>query len=332
MASKPIITGSFMDLRHINLWDAAWWTDECIFWKEDNWRALIRDMNEIGIDTVINTTSGFWGRPMFDGYEKQLGKKFKMGCDDPLGVVVDEVEKLGMKMFHGIGFRGRVSQVSDYRSMEKPWDENFFKWNRNLAEALCERFSDSPSFAGLYVANEINFNNEVCIELYEKYMKEYIRPAIGNEVKLLASPGYLGNHHKIELLSSQLERTSINILAPQDYGGRDLNIDKAIELVKRNTQGLVDAASTLENAGIELWSNCEVFNLEPSPDGRFYCTPAPFERIREQLKIQASAVKKIICYQYQGIMNKQTELVNIGHPDTQKLYSEYVDYMKSCYS
>ncbi len=326
MADRKI-TGSFMDLAHVNLWDAMWWTDECRFWKEENWRALVRDMHEIGIDNVINTTSAFWGRPMFAGYEKTVGVKYKMGCEDPLGVVFDEVEKLGMKMFHGIGFRGRCSQVTDYRHMQKPWDENFFIWNRNLAIALCEKFSDSPAFAGLYLSNEIDFDQDLQVELYEKYMKQYVRPAIGNQIKLLASPGYLGAHEQIEKLPEQLERTTINILAPQDYGGRDSNIDKALELIKRNSLGLKNAAKTLEDIGVELWSNCEMFDLEPSPDGRVYCVPGPFERIRQQIEIQSPLVKKLICYQYQGIWNRKTKLVNIGHPDSQKLYDKYCEYI-----
>ena len=325
--SQNKITGSFMDILHINIWNAAWWTDECLFWKEDNWRALVQDMHAVGIDTVINTTSAFWGRPVFDGYEKTLGKKLKMGCEDPLGTVFDEVEKLGMKMFHGIGFRGRHSQITDYSHMQKPWDENFFTWNRNLAEALCERFGDSEAFAGLYIANEINFGQELHVELYEKYMKEYVRPAIGSEIKLLASPGYLGSHDQIEKLPSQLECTTVNILAPQDYGGRSRDVTKALEMVKRNTQGLKDASKMLENLGIELWSNCEMFDHEVAPDGRDRSLPGPFERIRQQIEMQTPFVKKLICYQYQGIWNKHSDLVNIGHPQSQKLYEQYCEYI-----
>lgn len=326
------ITGSFMDLTHINLWDAAWWTDKCGAWKEENWRALVQDMHAIGIDTVINTSSAFWGRPLFDGYEKTLGKKLEMGCEDPLGIVFDEVEKLGMKMFHGLGFRGRICQVSDYALMQKPWDESFFTWGQSLAQALCERFSDSPAFAGLYISNEISFDHPVNVELYEKYMKEYVRPVIGNDIKLLASPGYLGVHENLEKstadeLASQIERTTVNIVAPQDYGGRDISIDKALELVKHNTKGLKDVSGMLEDIGVELWSNCEMFEKEPSPDGRIYCVPGPFERIRQQIEIQAPFVEKLICYQYQGIWNKQTDLVNIGHPGCSELYKQYCEYI-----
>ncbi|MFH1005947.1 MAG: hypothetical protein V1800_00410 [Candidatus Latescibacterota bacterium] len=53
--TEPILQGSFFDLQHVNLWDAAYWTDECRFWGESSWRALISDMNDIGIRTIICT-------------------------------------------------------------------------------------------------------------------------------------------------------------------------------------------------------------------------------------------------------------------------------------
>jgi hypothetical protein len=39
--------------------------------------------------------------------------------------------------------------------------------------------------------------------------------------------------------------------------------------------------------------------------------------------IQEPLVEKLICYQYQGIMNRRTDLVDIGHPNSQALYDAY---------
>lgn len=47
------LRGNFFDLTHVNLWDAAYWTDTCRLWKQESWRALIRDMHGIGLDTAI---------------------------------------------------------------------------------------------------------------------------------------------------------------------------------------------------------------------------------------------------------------------------------------
>jgi len=265
--TEPRISGSFFDLIHVNWFDAAYWTDTCLHWGEASWRALIRDMHGIGIDTVICVSTAFWGRPLFPGYEKTVGLPIKFGCEDPLGACVDEADRLGMKVFLGAGVRGRVSQVRDYTRMQPPWPDVWFRWNTALAEALVDRFGKRKCFAGLYIPYEIDFNHEVHqIELYEKLIKKHFRPALG-DVKLLASPGSLGTHPKIDELPKQVERTGINILAPQDYGGRAWKIDDAMRLVRANARALKQVGKSLREAGVTVWSNCELFNLKGDPSG-----------------------------------------------------------------
>ena len=94
-------------------------------------------MHGIGIDTAICTTTALWGRPFFAGYEKTVGRPLRFGCDDPLGACVDEAEKLGMKMFFGVGLRGRCSQVRDYAGMEPPWPDVWFRVEHGLGQGDC---------------------------------------------------------------------------------------------------------------------------------------------------------------------------------------------------
>jgi hypothetical protein len=324
----PRLSGSFFDLQHINPWDAAYWIDTCRFWKEENWRALIRDMHGLGMDTVICVETAIWGRPVFPGYEKTVGRPMRFGCDDPLGVCVDEVDKLGMKIFLGVGFRGRCSQVRDYAGMEPPWPDVWFKWNTALASALVDRYGSRKCFAGLYMAYEIDFRNFE-VDLYERLVRTYLRPAIG-KVKLLASPGNLGVDMpgaQLDKLPKMVERTNIDILAPQDYGGRG-SVKYAQTVVDRQVEALKKARKPLADIGVSLWANCELFSKEPSPDGRGYSIAGPFGRIKRQIEMQAPWVEKLICYQYQGIANRHTDLVNIGRADTQKLYDDYAAYLK----
>ncbi len=330
-ASRPVgcaprITGSFFDIIHVNWFDAAWWTDTCIHWKEDNWRALIRDMHGVGIDTAICGMTAFWGRPVFPGYEKTVGIPIRFGCHDPLGVCVDEAERLGMTMFFGIGLRGRCSQVRDYSDMSPPWPDAWFRWNTALTEAIMDRFGRRRCFGGLYIPYEIDFLDHQ-VDLYEKLFKQHIRPAVG-PVKVLASPGSLGDHPKLDQLPRQLERTTVNILAPQDYGGRAWDTQEALKLVRRNAQAMERIGRQVREAGVSLWCNCELFRLEGDPAGRGTCVPGTIERIREQMAMQAPLSEKLIAYQYQGIMNRRTDLVNIGRPDSDTLYQDYVRYLR----
>jgi hypothetical protein len=328
-AARPrsgLLTGSFLFVQHINPWNAAY-CDECLTWKAENWRALIRDMHAIGIDTGIWINSAFWGRPLFPGYEKTVGRPLKtMGCEDPLGVVADEADRLGMKLFYGIGFRGRCSQVRDYAGMDKPWPDIWFTWNTAVAAALVERYGSRPSFAGLYVSYEIDYH-DLHVELYEKLVKQHLRPAVGN-VKLMASPGNIGMEVKdLSKFPKMVERTGINVLAPQDYGGRNADIRKAVDNARRNAQALERVGKTLRDMGVSVWANCELFIHEGTPDGRGAWTAGPFERIRQQIEIQSPVADKLICFIYQGAMNRRTSLVSIGHPSTQRLYDEYTRYL-----
>ena len=325
-ANDPLLAGSFFDLIHVNSWDATYWTDTCRYWGEDNWRALIRDMHGIGMDTAILLSAAAWGRPLFPGYEKTVGIPVRMGCPDPLGACVDEAERLGMKLFYGVGLRGRVSEVRDYSDMRPPWPEVWFRWNAALAEALVERYGGRKSFGGLYLPYEMSFE-DYQIELYEKWIRRYLRPAVG-AVKLLASPASLARHPRLSALPSQMARVGIDILAPQDYGGRSRDVREALGYVRDHARALEQVRRPLSEAGIALWSNCELFVFERTPSGRYLTLPAPIERVAEQIRLQAPLVDKLICYQYQGLLNRHTKLVDIGHPSSDHLYRDYLAYLR----
>lgn len=327
---EKLLTGSFLFVQHVNLWDGQY-ADESLTWGPANWKAIVQDMHDIGMDTLIWTNTAFWGRPLFPGPERKIGMRWRaMGCEDPLGVVAEEADRLGMKIFYGIGLRGRCSQVRDYAGLDKPWPESWFIWNTAMAEALVERYGSRPSFAGLYLSYEIDYH-ELHAELYEKLVKQHLRPAVG-KVKLLASPGNLGREvPDSAALPKRIERSGVDILAPQDYGGRPGRLEPALALAKENAAAIAKLRPVMANMGVTLWANCETFDFESTADGRSSCIAGPMERIRGQIEVQADVADKLICYVYEGIMNRRTELVNIGPPSAPRLYRDYVAYLKSTF-
>jgi hypothetical protein len=327
---ERLLTGSFLFVQHVNPTDGQY-ADECVRWRGENWRAMLEDMHAIGMDTAIWTNTAFWGRPLFPGYERKVGLPWRaMGCADPLGEVADAADRLGMKIFYGIGFRGRCSQIRDYAGMDKPWPEEWFRWSTAVAEALVERYGGRPSFAGLYVSYEIDYH-ELHAELYEKLVKQHLRPAIGRNVKLLASPGNFGREvPDLGVLAKRVERSGVDILAPQDYGGRG-SIETGVESARANAKALAQIGKTLRDMGVAVWANCETFNLEATADSRVACVAGPMKRIRQQIDIHAPVADKLICYVYQGVMNRRTKLVNIGSPSSPQLYRDYVAYLKSTF-
>ena len=56
--------------------------------------------------------------------------------------------------------------------------------------------------------------------------------------------------------------------------------------------------------------------------------PAPFSRVREQLEAVSPFVDTILIYQYQGLMNKPGSRAFAGHPDSTRLYTDYVRWWR----
>jgi len=125
-----------------------------------------------------------------------------------------------------------------------------------------------------------------------------------------------------------MARVGIDILAPQDYGGRSRDVREALGYVLGHARALEQVRRPLSEAGIALWSNCELFVFERTPSGRYLTLPAPIERVVEQIRLQAPLVDKLICYQYQGLLNRHTKLVDIGHPSSDHLYRDYLAYLR----
>jgi hypothetical protein len=328
--AQPLITGSFYTIQHTNIWNCQNWIDECRDWGDESWRALVRDMHGVGMDTIVNSQMALWSRPLFPDPEMKVGKSLKLGCEDPAIVVADEAGQLGMKVWYGLGLYGRCSEIADYRALTKPWPDLWFDWNIALAESLMDRYKDTPSFAGLYLTMELGADparrhtfNEEHVEFYERWVKS-LRPVVGN-TRLLASPGILdpGDYSR---LARQLERFDIDVIAYQDLGGRATATREDYERISRAGEALERLAPLHREAGVELWANCETFSRPEPRSWRPVCLPGDMERIKHQLAVCSPPVDKVITWIYQGVWNRRHDLVQIGPPESQELYDAYQSY------
>ena len=332
--AKPIVTGSFFTIQLTNIWNGMNWNDQCKEWKEENWRALVADQHELGIDTLINLQMALWTLPLFPDPERKVGKSIKLGCPDPAMVVLDEAAKRGMKVWLGLGLWGRVSEIADYRGLSKPWPEEWFQWNRVLAETLVSRYSDMDSFAGLYLPVELSGDPEYGgtrfaeenVELYERLISESVRP-VAADVPVFMSPAILqpGDY---SALTKQLERLDVQTIAYQNLGKRGQSNPEDYERIDLAAEAFELLAPAHEKAGIKLWANCENFSRCVPRTWRPVTFTGEIERFKHQLRVCSPHAEKVITWVYQGVMNKQTDLVNIGPPEAQKYYDDYVAYLK----
>jgi hypothetical protein len=59
--------------------------------------------------------------------------------------------------------------------------------------------------------------------------------------------------------------------------------------------------------------------------------PAPFERVLQQLEAVSPFVDRTLIYQFQGLMNRPGSPAFAGHPDSAKLYTDYVAWLRQAH-
>ena len=77
-----------------------------------------------------------------------------------------------------------------------------------------------------------------------------------------------------------------------------------------------------------LWADLEIFDFEMGTYNSALI-PASFERILTQLKDISPYVENILIYQYLGMMNQPGGNAFAGHKDSEKLYSDYINWKNS---
>ena len=325
-ARPALITGSFLDIQHVNNWDAQHWIDECHGWRDENWTALIAGMKAMGLDTAILTNCALWGRPLYPANPRTVGRQLPMPCPDPVGAIVRACAQHGLGLYLGLGAFGRYS-LNANPDLTPEHDA----WLAAMAEDLREKYGSSGALQGFYLSTEAHavkgrgLFEPADVEKTARFVKS-IRERVPG-AKLMMSPAHLGRPRpeQMDPLRRQLEQLNVDIVAYQDHAGfeklyPDLDFREAAE-------GYALIKPLHAKAGQQLWVNCEVFEYaEKRPDGRRICTPCQFERLQRQLTAAGPVADKIIIYQYQGLMNRRSALVNIGAPGTDEQHDAYLSY------
>jgi hypothetical protein len=324
--NRPLITGSFIDIQHVNNWDAQYWVDECRDWRDENWAALVAEMHATGLDTVILTGCAIWGRPLYPANPKTVGRQLPMVCADPVGAIMRAADKRGMDVYLGLGAFGRYSLNAN-----PDLSPEHNTWLASMAEDLREKYGHLKALKGFYLTAEAHgikegglFAQDDCDKTarFVQIIRERVPGA-----RLMMSPANLKKPRPEQLdpLARQLEQLHVDIFAYQDHAGFEklyptLNFSVAAE-------GYQLIKPLHEKLGQQMWVNCEIFEYtEKRPDGRRVCTSCEFERLERQLAVAAPVADKLIIYQYQGLMNRRSKLVNIGAPGCDALHDAYAAY------
>jgi len=188
-----------------------------------------------------------------------------------------------------------------------------------------EQYGHHPSFYGWYWPNEAAISPWFSDD-FIAYVNASSRQGrrLMPKAKVLIAP--YGTSHAVcdARFVRQLEQLDVDVVAYQDEVGclrMDLSQSTAAFDKLRQAHNQVPQRA--------LWADVEVFAWEGKPnDPDSPLIPAPLARVRQQLAAVSPFVESILIYQIQGLMNKPGSPAFAGHPDSGKLYTEYVRWLK----
>ena len=280
------------------------------------WRALFRELKELGMDTAVMGTAAVIGsRECF--YPSRLFREFETwNVIEPMLAAAGE-EKMTVYL-GGIG-------VSETLIGAETGDEGLARScaDRELAcyRELATRYKGA--FHGYYLASETGFwswgNPDYLTRCFRTYFQRVTNgvKAITPELPILGSPYTVRcpgrEQEAIDTLAAVHAGCPFTALAPQDSIGVSMNelsfLEKGLAIWKTVCQGI----------GAEFWVNCETFNIEDFGGPLHTIVPADFKRLSIQLDTaERMGARKLITWEAIHFMNPA------GSPAARRLRADYL--------
>ena len=312
-AIKPIV-GSWFEFEHHNQSEGKYWNSVVPKFTTEQWKKKIKEMHEAGMEYLVLLAVAYEGKTY---YPSKLQPRHDYVCDDPLEAVLEAADECGIKFFVSNDY------WSDWTQVEKAMkDEAIWSLREKGMEEIAEKYAHHKSFYGWYYPHESGLYHTID-ENTINYVNRCSRKAKAltpNALTLIAPYGTKDvrpDDHYVR----QLERLDIDIMAYQDEVG--------VRKTKAGTagkyyEGLYKVHTKAGRA--RLWADLEIFEFE-GVVYRSALLPASFERIRTQLEDISPFVENILIYQYLGMMNRPGSEAFAGHKDSEKLYTDYADWL-----
>lgn len=312
---KPI-SGTWFEFQHHSQAEGKYWNPACQSFTEAQWREKISEIRETGVEYLVLMASAIYSEAYYDS---SIFPRAGLACENPIEVLLSQADDCGLKVFMSNGFYG------DWRKAKRNIsDKTVINSSLKSMNELSEQFGSHQSFYGWYMPDEtciirhfhkkfIDYVNLCCEEAHRLNPdnKTLIAPYGTNLVK--ADSKYI----------RQLESLNVDFIAYQDeVGVKKTRVE--------NSAAHYEKLKTMhDKAGHSaLWADIELFTFE----GIVYRSallPADFSRIQKQLEAVSPYVDKVLAYQYQGMMNKPSSGAIAGHPESEKLYTDYMTWIKN---
>ncbi len=308
------LDGTFFEFCHHNTAEGKYWNPALEKFKAENWRRKVREISALGMEYIVVMATALYEKCYFQSSVFPFADTI---CPDPIEELLSEADACGVKVFLGNGFYGDWRKASCNITSKEVIDRSF-----RAMDELTVLYGNHPSFYGWY------FPDETCIILrYSKDFMKYVNLCsarcheITPDKKTLIAPYGTNLVWANNKFIRQLAELDVDFVAYQDeVGVKKTKVDRTKRLFEKLRIAHDKAGRS------KLWADIELFDFE----GMVYNSaliPAPFERIKTQIENVSPYVDKILGYQYLGIMNPSDSSAFAGHPDSAKLYEDYVKYV-----
>ena len=311
---KPIV-GSGFEFEHHNQHGAKYWNPALRNFTAEQWKTLVFDMHEIGIEYFLMLSVAYEGKTY---YPSSLLPRHDFACEDPMEAVLSAADECGVKFFVSNDYWSDWTQVKKGMTEESTW-----RLREKGMEEIAVKYAHHKSFYGWYFPHETELH-QLMDDHAHRYVNRCSQTARSLTPQALTIIAPYGTRYVKydEQYIKQLEGLDIDIIAYQDEVG--------VFKIKAGEAGkyFEDLYRMHAKAGrARLWTVVEIFDYEAEA----YTSPgiaAPFERVIQQLADVTPYVEHIIVCQYQGMMNKPGTSAFAGHHSSEKLYSDYTGWLR----
>jgi len=301
------IEGSWFEFQHISAVEGTPWNPALEKFTAEQWDAKIKELADAGLRDLVLVNIAGYGKTF---YPSALMPKHKLGCEDPLEVVLFAADKYGVRFFVSNGFFGDWTQAAFLMK-----DPEVHKLRIKAMDEVAEKYGRHKSFYGWYYPNELGIQGH-----YTDFFIDYVNACSAEARRLtpkartLIAPYGTRNVRADDEFVRQLERLDVDFIAYQD----EVGVEKT--KVEESAAFYEQLHNLHKKAGrSRLWADVEVFRFA----GTVYKSallPAPAERVIRQLDAVSPYVEKILVFEYPGLINRPGSLAFAGPAESVGLY------------
>lgn len=305
VASETLpITGSFVNLFYQDVRNKYMNPAHMDNTDPELWKQKVNEMHDMGIEYLVFMAVANEGKADYPSIIMPLN--YDSTKKSPVTAIMDEAEKLDMKVFMSIGWA--QNQDDNLRIPA------ILQRQKDIMDELSEIYGSYKSFYGWYLPVE-DCLGPVLTESAVKAVNALTEKAhkITPGKKTMISPyGFFCSDFDNPQFGKQIAKLKVDIIAYQDEIGC-VREEFPLPRLKENWKKI---AKIHQDCGIELWANCESFAWEKGTNDRQSALiPAAMPRILSQMNAASQAgVNRIISFAICGILDSNKGDYWLGQP------------------